>query len=453
MKRIALIVALLLTACSSTEEPDPGPPPTRLEAIPEDAVKMTPETDHFPPRLVAGDFDLPVPLEGPVNTAGVEDAPKAAGVRRLEEKLEAESVPDARNKRPGRAEDAFGRKPLGRKRFSRAPGDGLNRTPGGVRVLRCHVSEAYNVSFVGRAWAYASFALSGLWAGLTAWSWRSPRRWQPILAAGLLLGLSGLPTVREMLRAGRATASDLTLGISLREVAPRGATVLVDPALYARGALQMHREMLLMRFWNPDKRVLTRRRQAGSQRLDYFVSGAGWPYPEAARKVPHESAGPPRWVLYRVEGSAKPILDDPSFIDLARWPAERLEGFYPVEGGDYRWTAGRSSVLLPPLPRGSDLELTMALGGGRPSRNPARVEVLLDGHPLGIVEKGRGGSYPTFRVPADLVTGGGQRLELNVNTFRPADLPGWPQDHRDLGVRLDWISIQPAGRLPGDYRP
>jgi len=40
--------------------------------------------------------------------------------------------------------------------------------PGGVRVLRCHVSEAYNVSFVGRAWAYASFTLSSLWAGLTA---------------------------------------------------------------------------------------------------------------------------------------------------------------------------------------------------------------------------------------------------------------------------------------------
>lgn len=40
--------------------------------------------------------------------------------------------------------------------------------PGEVQVLRCHVSEAYNVSFVGRAWAYASFTCSSLWAGLTA---------------------------------------------------------------------------------------------------------------------------------------------------------------------------------------------------------------------------------------------------------------------------------------------
>ncbi len=37
----------------------------------------------------------------------------------------------------------------------------------GVTVKRCHVSEAYNRSFAGRAWAYASFALSSTLAGLT----------------------------------------------------------------------------------------------------------------------------------------------------------------------------------------------------------------------------------------------------------------------------------------------
>jgi glycosyltransferase involved in cell wall biosynthesis len=35
-----------------------------------------------------------------------------------------------------------------------------------VTVYRCHVSEAYNRSFVGRAWAYASFTFSSLLAGL-----------------------------------------------------------------------------------------------------------------------------------------------------------------------------------------------------------------------------------------------------------------------------------------------
>lgn len=36
----------------------------------------------------------------------------------------------------------------------------------GVTIYRCHVSEAYNKSFLGRAWAYLSFTFSSLWAGL-----------------------------------------------------------------------------------------------------------------------------------------------------------------------------------------------------------------------------------------------------------------------------------------------
>ncbi len=35
-----------------------------------------------------------------------------------------------------------------------------------VDVLRCHVSEAYNVNFLGRLWAYFSFVFSSTWAGL-----------------------------------------------------------------------------------------------------------------------------------------------------------------------------------------------------------------------------------------------------------------------------------------------
>lgn len=38
--------------------------------------------------------------------------------------------------------------------------------PGGVHVIRCHVSEQYNVNFAGRAWAYFSFMVSSLWAGV-----------------------------------------------------------------------------------------------------------------------------------------------------------------------------------------------------------------------------------------------------------------------------------------------
>lgn len=36
----------------------------------------------------------------------------------------------------------------------------------GVDVLRCHVSESYNVNFLGRLWSYFSFMFSAIWGGL-----------------------------------------------------------------------------------------------------------------------------------------------------------------------------------------------------------------------------------------------------------------------------------------------
>nr|WP_298994222.1 glycosyltransferase family 4 protein [uncultured Polaribacter sp.] len=35
-----------------------------------------------------------------------------------------------------------------------------------VDIIRCHVSESYNVSFLGRLWAYFSFVISSIYAGL-----------------------------------------------------------------------------------------------------------------------------------------------------------------------------------------------------------------------------------------------------------------------------------------------
>ncbi len=35
-----------------------------------------------------------------------------------------------------------------------------------VDVIRCHVSETYNVNFIGRLWAYFSFVFSSIWAGI-----------------------------------------------------------------------------------------------------------------------------------------------------------------------------------------------------------------------------------------------------------------------------------------------
>ena len=57
-------------------QPAPSyPTTTREEAIPADAVKITPEMDFYPPILHSDDFETPVPLGPPINTKGAEDSP------------------------------------------------------------------------------------------------------------------------------------------------------------------------------------------------------------------------------------------------------------------------------------------------------------------------------------------------------------------------------------------
>lgn len=47
----------------------------REQAIPAGAAKMTPESDTWPPILHSAEWEAPIPMPGPVNTAGAEDSP------------------------------------------------------------------------------------------------------------------------------------------------------------------------------------------------------------------------------------------------------------------------------------------------------------------------------------------------------------------------------------------
>jgi hypothetical protein len=70
---ILLIVFLLSSGCTA-ETPTPTPPPDRESLIPLNQAKITPETDIYPPRSMTDEYDDPVPLPYPVNTAGAEDS-------------------------------------------------------------------------------------------------------------------------------------------------------------------------------------------------------------------------------------------------------------------------------------------------------------------------------------------------------------------------------------------
>jgi hypothetical protein len=75
MKWILPVVAVLafsILACSQTT-PTPEVV-SRRDSVPSGAVKQTPADDPWPPVAAAG-WSQPVPLDGPINTAGAEDSP------------------------------------------------------------------------------------------------------------------------------------------------------------------------------------------------------------------------------------------------------------------------------------------------------------------------------------------------------------------------------------------
>lgn len=66
----ALVALALLAGCTEPLYIIP-----REDAIPPDAVKMTPAMDTWPPVMLSAEWENPVPMPGPVNTAGGEDSP------------------------------------------------------------------------------------------------------------------------------------------------------------------------------------------------------------------------------------------------------------------------------------------------------------------------------------------------------------------------------------------
>ncbi len=64
------LAALLLSGCAQKLEIG-----DRMESIPPDAVKITPDMDIYPPQLHSDGWEEPVPVPYPVSTAGAEDSP------------------------------------------------------------------------------------------------------------------------------------------------------------------------------------------------------------------------------------------------------------------------------------------------------------------------------------------------------------------------------------------
>ena len=77
---LLLIVPLMLCGCFEDDEGEEEeelshPDIDRRSRIPADAVKVTPESDLYPPILHSDLYEDPVPMDAHINTAGGEDSP------------------------------------------------------------------------------------------------------------------------------------------------------------------------------------------------------------------------------------------------------------------------------------------------------------------------------------------------------------------------------------------
>jgi hypothetical protein len=77
---VFISVLFLLVSCGAEEQPILAATPRenpydRTAAIPEGAIKYSPEQDPQSPMLHSDEWSEPMPLEGPINTAGAEDSP------------------------------------------------------------------------------------------------------------------------------------------------------------------------------------------------------------------------------------------------------------------------------------------------------------------------------------------------------------------------------------------
>ncbi|MEO0237646.1 MAG: hypothetical protein ABIN35_05360 [candidate division WOR-3 bacterium] len=76
MKKILIIILVLffILGCNFFKD-NQYPIISRIEKLPDDITKVTPDMDQHAPLLYSNEFEQPVPVQGGVNTKGAEDSP------------------------------------------------------------------------------------------------------------------------------------------------------------------------------------------------------------------------------------------------------------------------------------------------------------------------------------------------------------------------------------------
>jgi hypothetical protein len=109
-----------------------------------------------------------------------------------------------------------------------------------------------------------------------------------------------------------------------------------------------------------------------------------------------------------------------------------------------RWTSGNADVRVP-TPENRDLLIYISTGGLRPKNTPpALVNLYLNEHLIGNFTTQ--GEYKTYKIIAnkEYLISPYSILRINSTTWKPSEYIG-TSDTRDLGIKIDEISIEQSG--------
>jgi hypothetical protein len=141
--------------------------------------------------------------------------------------------------------------------------------------------------------------------------------------------------------------------------------------------------------------------------------------------------------------AALPLVSSLKMNDPAA-PAQLVKGFWAVESGTWRWTAGNFSVLLKTPPgaseKGGALMLAMVVSDAvlKQVHSQSLTASIAD-KPLKTEKYETGGNY-TFSVdvPATALTGDTVTVDFSLDNALP---PG-PSDRRELGVIATAVALE-----------
>jgi len=264
------------------------------------------------------------------------------------------------------------------------------------------------------------------------------------------------PTTDHRLRAGQGNPEHLLAACGIaRDLFDWD---LVDERLVRDGALSRYGVLLLVEGNVIERDVL--------ERLEQWVSKGGF--------VASASFGAIETVEGDLSWNRRVLVDAASIPAVAEaWPAHGepaaaclVDVGSPEDGpalaGDWnncesghwewggapgkitkRWSGAHSSVCLPVDPvKTYNLAIAVARHPGRLS---TRAEVLANGNPVGSLSHTRTSIFRARVAPAQLRGQALLTVELDVDTFCPAD-NGESPDRRTLGVGVDWVKLWLAGQ-------